>query len=136
MKTFRKKWTHVAVEDCGMYMSKKAKSFVTAFKNMLKRELKDMGIEIVNITPNHYDLSGMIKIDGKYLYISYSIPRWGKKIDFDDSRNLACSGVLYRPAKSEQDWYGGHNRFCTISELPQVIRNIYGTDYDAWKECA
>lgn len=134
MKTFRKKWNHVAVADCGAYMSKEATSFVTAFKNMLKRELKDMGVKIVNIHPNHYDLSGMIKVNERHLYIRYDIPRWGEKIDFDVSRNL-CNDVLYRPAKSDKDWCGGRNRFCTISELPQAIRDIYASQYDAWKEC-
>lgn len=131
MNTFEKKWNHVAVEDCGSYMSKEAKSFVTAFKNMLKRELKDMGIEVVNIKPNHYDLSGMIKINEKYLYINYNIPRWGEPIDFDQSG--AVNGVLYRPAKHETDWHGGRNRFCSIRNLPASVRGIFNNT-DAWSE--
>lgn len=129
MKTFEKKWNGVAVEDRGSEMSREAKSFVTAFKNMLKRELKDMGVEVVNITPGHYDLSGMIKINEKYLYISYDIPRWGVSVDFDRPR-----GVLYRPAKDAHDWYGGRNRFCSIRNLLACIRGIYN-GADVWVEC-
>lgn len=132
MKTFEKKWNGVAVEDRGAEMSKEAKSFVTAFKNMLKRELKDMNIEIINIKPNHYDLSGMIKINEKYLYIRYDIPRWGEQIDFDQSGCM--KGVLYRPAKHDHDWYGGRNRFCSIRNLPVYIRSIYN-GVDVWEEC-
>lgn len=132
MVRFSKKWNNKAVEDCGAYMSKEAKSFVTAFKNMLKRELADMGIEIVNITPSHYDLSGMIKINGKYLYIRYDIPRWDEQINFEQSDCMR--GVLYRPAKHDHDWHGGRNRFCSIRSLPQSIREIYTLDF-AWKEC-
>ena len=132
MKTFKKKWNGVAVQDCGSYMSKEAKSFVTAFKNMLKRELKDMGVEVVNITPEHYFLSGMIKINGKYLYISYDIPRYGSPINFDQSGCM--QGVLYRPAKHENDWHGGRNRFCSIKNLPACIRGIYN-GADVWVEC-
>lgn len=39
MKTFKKNWNNRIVKDDGCYMSKEAKSFVTAMKNMLKREL-------------------------------------------------------------------------------------------------
>lgn len=38
MKTFKKNWNNRIVKDDGCYMSKEAKSFVTAMKNMLKRE--------------------------------------------------------------------------------------------------
>ena len=34
-------------------MSKEAKSFVTAIKNMLNRELTPYGIEVLSLKPNH-----------------------------------------------------------------------------------
>lgn len=130
METFKKKWNGVAVEDCGTYMSKEAKSFVTAFRNMLKRELADLN-PTITISPNHYDLSGMIEIGGKFLYVSYNIPRWGDRIDFSES---GLNGVLYRPAKHAKDWRGGRNRFCSILKLPDQIRAIFKTDAP-WAEC-
>lgn len=75
MKTFMKNWNGRAVEDNGCYMSKEAKSFVTAMKNMLKRKLTPYGINVLSLKPNHYDCSGFLEKDGYYVYISYSIPR-------------------------------------------------------------
>lgn len=131
MKNFKKKWEGIAVEDDGAYMSKEAKSFVTAFRNMLKRELADLN-PVITIKPNHYDLSGMVEINGRCLYVSYSIPRWGSRIDFSRS---GVDGVLYRPAKHNKDWTGGNNRFSSIQNLPGAIREIFKSD-TPWKECA
>lgn len=61
MEKFKKNWNHRAVEDHGCYMSKEAKSFVTAFRNMLKRELGPAGFNVVNIKAGHYDLDGFIE---------------------------------------------------------------------------
>lgn len=123
MNTFRSKWNNKSVDDMGSVMSKEAKSFVTAFRNMLKRELEPEGIEIVEFTPNHYDCSGFVRKDDKYIYISYSIPRYGEIIDFDVSGY--ANGVLYRTATSDHDYHGGMNRFSSIKDLPRNIINMF-----------
>ena len=123
MKTFRKTWNNRSVQDDGCHNSKESKSFVTAFRNMLKRELKDDGIEVVRITPNHYDLSGFLVKDGKYVYVSYSIPRYGECIDFDTYDFMGH--VLYRSAKNDHDYTGGRNNFSRITDLPDAIRKFY-----------
>ena len=124
MKNFRTKWNGKAVEDCGCYMSKEAKSFVTAFKNMLKRELAPYGVEVIGMKPNHYDFSGFLKRGDKYVYLSYDIPRYGQKIDFDQ-RGWA-GPVLVRTAESDHDYHGGHNNFCSIADTPQeILRLLY-----------
>ncbi len=120
MERFRKNWNGKAVEDDGCYMSKSAKSFVAAFSNMLKRELGPEGFTVVEIKAGHYDLNGFIEKSGKYIYVSYSIPRYGETIDFDATG--FASGVLYRSAKSLKDYCGGANHFCPISKLPGEIR--------------
>ncbi len=122
MKTF-KKWNGRAVEEGYTCMTKDAKSFVTAFKNMLKRELAGSGIKVVNITPGHYDLSGFLMRNGQYVYVSYSIPRYGERIDFD--RSGAMHGVLYRTATGPKDYTGGPNNFCSIFELPQALCRMF-----------
>ena len=122
MKTF-KKWNNKAVEDWGSVMSKEAKSFARAFKNMLVRELSTSGIEVVNFHTGHYDLSGCLKKDEQYVYFSYSIPRWGERIDFNKSG--ASYGVLYRTAEGPKDFHGGMNNFCSISELPEALRFFF-----------
>lgn len=61
MQKFKKNWDGRSVEDWGCYMSKEANSFVTAFRNMLKRELEPKGFKIVSIKPGHYELYGYIE---------------------------------------------------------------------------
>ena len=119
MQKFKKTWNDRSVEDWGCYMSKEAKSFVTAFRNMLKRELEPKGFKVVSIKPGHYYLSGYIEKDGRYYYVSYSIPRYGRQIVFD--RTGFSEGVLYRTAKSLTDSCGGANHFCSIEQLPEEL---------------
>lgn len=120
MEKFRKTWNGRAVEDDGCYMSKEAKSFVTAFRNMLKRELGPAGFNVVYIKAGHYDLHGFLEKEGRFYYVSYSIPRYGMKIDLDATG--FATGVLYRTAKSEKDYTGGGNHFCPISQLPDELK--------------
>lgn len=80
--------------------------------------------------PNHYDCSGFLCKDGKYIYISYSIPRYGEKINFDDSGYI--NGVLYRTAENDHDFHGGHNNFSSISNLPRKIIEMFD-NYDRYK---
>lgn len=122
MKTFKKNWNNRIVEDDGCYMSKEAKSFVTAMKNMLKRELAPYNINVLSLKPNHYDCSGFLEKDGYYVYISYSIPRYGDRINF--SASGAGNGVLYREAENEKDFTGGHNHFCALEDLPNFLHQF------------
>lgn len=126
MKTFRSKWNYNRVEDGGCYMSKSATSFVTGFRNMLKRELTPHDINVCSFTAGHYFCSGFVEKDGKYVYISYDIPRYGEKIDFSQQ---GVNGVLYRTAKSERDFHGGPNNFCSIEQLPKAIVDLFD-NYD------
>lgn len=123
MRTFKMKWNGKAVEDCGSYMSKEAKTFVTDFRNMLKRELSPYGIEMVSLKPNHYDCFGFVKKGDHYIYISYSIPRYGSCINFYLSGSF--DGVLYRTAKNEKDYTGGRNHFSSIEYLPNAIISLF-----------
>ena len=122
MKTFRSKWINRSVEDEGCYMSKEAKSFVAAFRNMLKRELNPFGVEVIGMKPNHYDFSGFLKKDDKYVYLSYSIPRYGDRINFD--KREYAGPVLVRTAENDHDFRGGHNNFCSITECPGRILDL------------
>ena len=130
MNTFKRTWNNKSVEDAGSTMSKEANSFVKAFKNMLSRELESDGIEIINFEPNHYDCSGFLKKDNNYIYISYSIPRGGYRIDFNACN--AQDGVLYRTAESDRDYRGGFNNFSSLYNLPSNIRKMFD-DYERYK---
>lgn len=128
MEKFREKWDGKTVEDLGGYMSKEAKQFVSDFKRALKRELEPQGIEVISLNPNHYDCSGFLKKDDKYVYISYDIPRWDKEIDFTEG---GTNGVLYRTAQHERDFTGGHNNFSSLVDLPRNIMQLY-ENYDRY----
>ena len=122
MKTFKNKWNNVAVEDTGCYMSKEAISFCTAFKNMLKREGKAKGFEVVACKSGHYDLYGFVKRGDIYIYVSFDIPRWGSRIDFE---KYGTDGVLVRYAQNEKDYKGECNHFCKLSELPEKLSEMF-----------
>lgn len=122
MKTFKKNWNNRIVKDDGCYMPKEAKSFVTAMKNMLKRELAPYDINGLSLKPNHYNCSGFLEKDGYYVYISYSIPRYGDRINF--SASGASNGVLYREAENEKDFTGGRNHFCALEDLPNFLHQF------------
>ena len=120
MKTF-KKWDKKSIEDWGSVMSDDAKAFYRAFKNYLKREFPDA--ELIGFKPNHYDFSGFICQDGKYIYISHDIDRGRGYVDFND--HDAMNGVLYRTAEGPRDYRGDHNNFCSIKDLGNAVRRLF-----------
>ena len=102
-------------------MSDDAKGFYRAFKNYLKREFPDA--ELIGFKPNHYDFSGFICQDGKYIYISHDIDRGRGYVDFNDHDPM--NGVLYRTAEGPRDYHGGHNNFCSIKNLGDSVRRLF-----------
>lgn len=124
MKVFMKKWNNKVIEDSGAFMSSEATSFCTAFKNMLKRELTPYCIEIVNFSHRHYYLSGFLRKDDVFIYINFNIPR-GNHHTVDFQSKCFSDKVLYRYAKDDQDYYGEHNRFTSIEELPEMLLGAF-----------
>lgn len=114
-----KKYQGKAVEDAGCYMSKEAKSFVSAVRNALKREFTDTSVEVPSCRAGHYDLSGFLRNDNQYVYFSYSIPRYGRHIDLFASDFM--NGVLYRTAKNVNDFHGGTNHYTSMVELKASV---------------
>ncbi len=119
MEKLCKKYHGNSVEESYSVMSAEAKGFVRDFKNALKREFAPYGAELIGFKPNHYDTSGFIKIGDRFVYVSYSIPRYDEKFDFYD-RSMR-NHVLYRTAESEKDYRGGGNHFCSLMELVDEI---------------
>ena len=122
MNTFKRKWNHKSVEDWGSTMSDEANKFVEDFTKMLERQLGKEGVNI-EIEPNHYDLYGFVEKDGKYIYVSYEIPRGGYTIDFSVSG--CADGVLYRAADNNHDYKGYSNNFSSIQDLPRKIMEMF-----------
>ena len=123
MKIF-KKWNNKHIEDWGSVMSDDAKAFYRAFKGYIRRCFPEA--ELVGFKPNHYDFSGFIKKDGKCIYVSHNIDRYKCCVDFDD---MSCmNGVLYRTAKNEKDYHGGHNNFTSINEFESNVKNLFNNE--------
>ena len=120
-KTFIKKYHNKSIEDWGCYNSDESKQMCRDFVSMLKTELKDYQPQIT-IEPNHYDFGGMVCINGKYVYVSYSIPRYGEPIKIESRDPLY--GILYRTAQHEKDWKGGMNNFTNFDGICEGILKL------------
>lgn len=114
MEQIIKKYQNRALEDWGSVMSAEAKQFAKDFKRRLSFNAKKRGIEIVGWNVNHYDFSGFLKKNDKYVYFSYNIPRYEEPINLL-SRNH--NGFLVRTAEHEKDYRGGYNNFCNILQF-------------------
>ena len=130
MKTFKKNWNCRTIQDNGAYMSKEAKSFVRAMKNMLKRELEPYGIDILSLKAGHYYCYGFLKRNNFVVYISYDIPRCGSPINFSEG---GLNGVLYREAKDDKDFTGGTNHFCSLESLPDALMGFISRNMEIRK---
>lgn len=108
--------------DDGAYMSADAKKFARDFKRRLTLNAKKRDMEVVNFSVNHYDFSGFIRKDGKYVYFSYDIPRWGEPINFYASG--CTNGFLVRTAEHEKDYRGGNNNFTNLMHLLDKIEEL------------
>lgn len=130
MNAFMRKWNNRSVEDMGTVMSKEAKEFVDDFAKMLERQLGGDGVR-VDIHPNHYDCSGFLEKDGKFIFISYTMPRGERPIDFSDVSPLR-GGVLFRAADGPHDYHGHINNYSSLQDLPRHILNMF-EDYDRYR---
>ena len=110
--------------DAGAYCSDDFKAFARAFKSYLKRNLPE-GCEVVEHRCGHYDVSGFVTRDGKYVYYSWS---WNRCTPLDVNAGGCHDGVLFRTAKSEKDFKGGWNHFCPMTEIPERIGQMLGRE--------
>ena len=124
MKTLYKNYQNHSVEEDFAYMSESAKKFARAIKSALKREGKNFGFEVVSFAIGHYDCFAFVQdvCSGKYIYVSYDIPRYNEAIDLNAG---GVSGCLYRTAKTTTDYTGGRSNFCSLMELPANIRKLF-----------
>lgn len=123
MKRLEKEFKYKTIENWGSVNSDEAKSFFRKFKNAVKRTFPDA--TLYDFKGNHYDISGFIEIDGRFVYVSYSIPR-GCPITFDPN---PIKGILIRAAKNEKDYRGACNHFCTPLTFEYEVTRIL-TFYD------
>lgn len=125
MQKIYKKYQGVAIEDDLAYVSKEFKQFASYFKRRVKVNLEDSGMDLVEFHVGHYEFGGFVERDGKYVYFSYSCPRYGTQIDF--GKRDCMEGFLYRTVKNEKDFTGETNHFTDllhlVSDMEQLIQS-------------
>ena len=80
-------------------------SFSRLFKKAITRELNSIGATLTDFNTGYFYVSGFFRKDGKCYYFSLS-----------DVRHFANSDLLYRTAKDEKDFTGGHNQYVKIED--------------------
>ena len=107
------------ITDYGGTTSPEFKSFATKFKNDLKKEVESIGGTVTKCNPGHYYVSGFIRTkENQCYYFSIS-----------DVRHFKTYQILFRTAKDEKDFSGGHNQYLNmnsdVSIGEQMSRVIY-----------
>lgn len=118
-----KKWTGKGIEDDGGVVSEQFKQFSRDFRSAIKTAAMHMGAELVSYTSGHYDMSGFLSKDGRYVYFHYSVPRGELPLNLYESSFMG--GVLIRTASGPKDYTGGQNRYCSVYGFEEAVRNIF-----------
>ncbi|MDO4952253.1 MAG: hypothetical protein Q4E34_00320 [Synergistaceae bacterium] len=111
------------LEDAGAYMSKDATRFFRAMRSALKKRFEELGINLVEFSIGHYDMSSFVEKNGKYVYISYSVQRGGMPINLDGIG--LYEKFLYRTAKGVNDYIGGRNNYCSWEEIVDRVNYLF-----------
>lgn len=122
MEQLIKKYQNRTLEDWGSEMSPEAKQFAKDFKRRLNLNANKRGLTLVSWSVNHYDFSGFLKKDDKYVYFSYDIPRYETPVDLYGLS--PHNAFLVRTAKHEKDYRGGYNNFCNILQFFDMVENL------------
>jgi hypothetical protein len=89
--------------------------FARKFRSYIKKNLPE-GSVLVNFSTGHYELSGFIRKDDKYVYFSIS--------DVRHFPNEWISDVLIRTARDEKDYTGGSNNSTTLKEFRENVSRL------------
>lgn len=111
-----KKYLYKSIEDYGGVTSPDYKEFEKTYKNYLKEMVNDIGGELVNFSPNHYEFSCFIKRNGKFAYMSISDVRYW--------HNEWHNHILVRTASNETDYKGGSNNYTNLDNLGYKILEL------------
>ena len=115
---FIRKWDNSIIEDMGGVCSPSYKAYHKALMAEIGKIASDINGNLVKRNCGHYFSSCFIKHNGKYVYISYdSLIR---------TRVCITSGAsfLIRSAKDENDYTGGSNNYCSLSEISNYVEKL------------
>ena len=104
------------------YTGEDYKQFKNKYINYLRALCRQNGWELVNVGRNHYEFSAFFKnSENRYIYFSISDVRF--------RQNEWYSHVLYRTAKHEKDYAGGHNCYTNLLSLEYAIKNTFDKEF-------
>lgn len=90
------------------YKTPEFRAFARTFKAEFTKELQSIGAELIGFNEGHFYISGFFTINEKCFYFSLSDVRG---MEFQDQIEL-----LYRTAKNNKDFQGGHNQFVRLEK--------------------
>ena len=118
---FIKKWDNKSLQDDGCCVSKEYSTFQNAFNREIKKIAEDAGATLVKFSKGHYDISGFIERNGKYVYFYYSSSLCG---DRATPKLKEENAMFCRTAKNTMDYYGGSNNFTSFEDCKNVINRL------------
>lgn len=126
MKTgsFYKKYQGKVLEDWGSVKSPDFVRFAKDMRSAIKDGCESCGMTLADFHVGHYDVSGFVEQDGRFVYFSYSLAR---ALPIDLERRDAMRGFLYRTAEAVKDYRGGMNHFTDwanlVDDIASLLRN-------------
>ena len=93
-------------------------AFEKDFLGTIKKELRERGIEYVNVGKSHFQCSCIVQNTNtqKYAYFSISDVRfWQDEWSYK---------ILYRTCEGPKDYTGGHNNYCDVESLVNNLERI------------
>lgn len=124
--TFIKKWNNKYLQDAGSYVSKEYNTFQNAFKREMNKIAKNIGATLVSFSKGHYDVSGFIERNGKYVYFYYDSVLCGNRATPKLKERIA---MYCRTAENAKDYRGGDNNLTSFEDCESVIDRLLNTDH-------
>ena len=119
--SFVRKYNGKILDDGGSSKSQEFIQFAKDMKSTIREICKERGVELVKWSVGHYDVSGFIKKNEKFVYFSYSEPR---HFAIDLNASSCMNGILIRTAEHEKDYRGGFNHFCNIYQMGGMVDRL------------
>lgn len=113
------KYNGRTLQDDGCTVSREYRTFQNAFHRAMAAIAENIGAKVVAKNNGHYDMSGFIERDGKFVYYSYSVIGYRTKVMLDDSR-----AMYVRTAKGTRDFTGGYNNFVGFTDCERTIDRL------------
>ena len=114
-----KKYNGRTLQDDGCVVSREYRYFQNAFHKAMGAIAESIGAKVVKTYNGHYDMSGFIERDGKFVYYCYSVIWLRTNVRLDDR-----SAMYVRSAKSVTDFHGGSNNHVAFVDCANVIDKI------------